>query len=359
MKKSFTLIELIIVIVIIAILGTISIEILSNTYKNYVRSKELNKLAQKTDLVLNVIAAKLQNRIKNSVIAVECNSTQTNNSANDSCLNYKNKHFLPLSLVPQNEGNKYPVLEWLYLSNYSKRGIWNASKNNIQPGWSSFVDLKKTYQYGTGDEYNITTPDSNFSIVQEIDGNWSQSWGINGYNNVFENNITALVFGGSDGRGDLQDINNSYGYYDNSAIRVFGIVDTSEYTDKNDSVTIAHIKAINESNSTTVYELYYLVRGAMAIVPVYDTQSEDYNLTLRFNYFPWKKSTNSNRISADTSSSNPHQMYMEGNSSLLVTHVVKFRFYEQGGVIRVYLCVASDVTLDNKKIILCKEKVVF
>jgi hypothetical protein len=155
---------------------------------------------------------------------------------------------------------------------------------------------------------------------------------------VFENNLTVLIFGGSDGRGDFEDINNSYGYYDNNATRVFAVVD---YIDSNNTAK-AHIKAITESNSTTVYELYYLVRGAMAVVPVYDSGSDDYNLTLRFNYFPWKG-----------------QMYMDGSDSLLATHVVKFKFKEEGGVMRIYICIQSDQTVNGRKIILCKEKVVF
>ena len=333
MKKSFTLIELIIVIIILGILGTISIEILQNTFQNYVKTKELNKLSLKTDLVLNIIAAKLQNRIKNSVIAVECNATLLDSNT-QSCIYKSNKNFVTVSNLPSNS-YRYPVLEWLYVSKYSKRGMWNDSLKRIQPGWSGFVDLKKTSSAPSGDEYNITSPESNFSIVQLIDGNWSQSWGIEGYDDVFENNITVLIFSGSDGRGDFNDINNSYGYYDNNATRIFSI-------QKNSDINLT-VRAIKESNSTTVYEGYYLVRGAMAIVPVYDNNFRDYNLTFRFNYFPWKG-----------------QMYMDGNSSLLATHVTRFKFKEESGVMRIYLCITSpNVKLGDSNLTICKEKVVF
>ncbi len=334
MKKSFTLMELIIVIVIMGILGTISIEILQNTYQNYVKTKELNKLSAQTDLILNIIAAKLKNRIKNSVIAVECNATLPESNSS-SCMNDSDKNFVTVSNLPSNS-YRYPVLEWLYVSEYSKRGMWQG--DHVQPGWSGFVDLKKTGSATNGDEYNITTPDSNFTIVQQIDGNWSQAWGISGYSNVFANKIDVLVFSGADGRGDFDDVNNSYGYYGNSATRIFDINDS---TDINLS-----LHAITESNSTTVYEGYYIVRGAMAIVPVYNTSTNDYNLTLRFNYFPWKATQNK---------------FVDGNESLLATHVTKFKFKEQGGVMRIYLCITSpNVKLRNDlNLTICKEKVVF
>ena len=328
MKKSFTLIELIIVIVILGILGTISVQILQNSFETYIKTKEMNKLSFKTDLVLNKIAAKLQNRIKNSVIAVECNAT------NNECLTNTNKNFISIDLLNPSNSYKYPVIEWLYTSIYSKRGMWDENKKHIQPGWSGFVDLKQT-EIGNNDEYNITTPDSNFSIVQLIDGNWSDSWEVSGYNNVFDQNLDVLVFSGSDGRGDFEDINNSYGYYDNNATRVFSITPITD--------TKLNIKAITESNSTTVYEGYYIVRGAMSIVPVYNAKTNDYNLTLRFNYFPWK-----------------HQMYMDGNSSVLATHVTKFKFREDGGILRLYICITSpNVKLSDYNLTICKEKVVF
>jgi len=320
--------------VILGILGTISVEILKNTYEGYLKTKELNKLSFKTDLILNIIAAKLQNRIKNSVIAVECSASLPDSDSN-SCVYRSNKNFIPVSSLDQINSSKFPVLEWLYLSIYSKNGMWDKTKKHIQPGWSGFVDLKVT-QTGKNDEYNITTPDSNFTIVKEIDRNWSETWGISGYNDIFTNYIDVLVFSGSDGRGDFDDINNSYGYYGNEATRVFAIKNVL-----NDN--ILNIKAIDESNSTTVYEGYYIVRGAMALVPVCNSAMNDCNLTLRFNYFPWKT-----------------QMYLDGNSSILATHVTQFKFKEDGGIMRIYLCLTSDsAKLKDFNLTICKEKVVF
>jgi len=321
MKKSFSLLELTIVIVIMGILGTISIEILQKTANNYIIQRELSKLTFQTDLTLNIISSKLKTRIKNSVIGAHCDDNGTPNG-----------DFKAISQINEDNSAYYQVLEWLSYSIYSKRGQWDSNQKKVQPGWSGFVDLLKTTDYGD-DKYEIITPDSNFTIVQLIDGNWTEEWGIDGYNNVLDNNLDVLVFSGSDGRGDFGDINNSYGYYDNNATKVFAIKEIND-TDLN-------LTAIDESNSTTVYEGYFIVNNAVAIVPVKD--GDEYNLTLRFNYYPWKD-----------------QNYTEGNSSLLATHVTKFKFREDNGILRIYICMTSSNTkLKDYNLTICKEKAVF
>jgi len=321
MRKSFTLLELTIVIVIMGILGTISVEILQKVANNYIMQKELNKLSYKTDLTLNLIAAKLETRIKNSVIGSHCDDNGTPNG-----------DFKAISQISKSKSSYYQVLEWLNYSIYSKRGEWSENQKRIQPGWSGFVDLKKTVDYHN-DRYKITTPDSNFTIVQLIDGNWSEQWGIKGYNNILDNNLDVLVFSGSDGRGDFDDINDSYGYYGGNATRVFAIKKLSNIE--------LNLTAIDESNSTTVYEGYFIVNNAVAIVPVKD--GDEYNLILKFNYYPWKD-----------------QNYTEGNSSLLAAHITKFKFKEDNGILRIYICMTSpNAKLKDYNLTICKEKAIF
>ncbi len=338
--RAFTILELIASIIILGILGSLGADFLSGSYYNYSATKEFNKLNYELDRVLNEVSSKLQNRVKNSTIVVECNATQTDSTKSDSCLRNSDKNFTSISSVQKGDSNKYPVIEWLNISFYSKRGMW--SDNSIQPGWSGFVDLKDTQDLGN-DEYKITTNDSNFSFINLIDGNWSYWWGVDGYDNMLENNLSVLVFSGSDGRGDLDEINNSYGYYDTNKTRIFAITSFSTYKNNKSSDTNLTIKALTESNKTTVYEGYYIVRGACAIVPVYDKKYNDYNLELRFNYFPWKG-----------------QNYMDGNSSLLATNVSYFRYKEEAGVIRVYICLTSHkIKANDDNLTVCREKVVF
>ena len=338
MKKAFTLIELIVVMIITGILATIAVEILLKVSQNYVISKAQNRIVFEEDLIINKIAAKLENRLPNSVIATECNAT------NNDCARGNVKDFISIQeLTPQN-ASKYPVIEWIIKDIYSKRGEWNGSQ--VIPGWGNFVDLKKT-QKNANDDYNITIPYSNMSIIKEIDGNWTEAWGISGYENVFENNLSTLIFSGPDGRGAFNDINHSYGWYetldsDNKAQKVFAIVKDDINTTLNNATI--RVKTIDDTNDTTVYEGFFIVSGAQAIVPVYNVNSDDYNLTFIQNYYPWKK-----------------QNYMDGNRSLLATHVVQFKFKEEGGRMVIYLCIQDpeiDVG-DGEKLTICKQKVIF
>ncbi len=337
MKKAFTLIELIVVLVIMGILATIATEILLKVYKNYTITKATNALVFKTDLIVNEIASKLQGRIPNSVIATECNVT------NNGCKNGNVTGFISIQNLSEENAYRYPVIEWLSKDIYSKRGEWNGSQ--IVPGWSGFVDLKRT-QINSNNDYNITVPYSKMSVIQDIDGNYTKSWGIPGYEDVFENNLSVLVFSGADGRGAFNDINHSYGWYkkiytSNKAQKVFAI---AQIINDDLNNTQIRIKTIDDSNDTTVYEGFFIVNGAEAIVPVYDSNYSDYNLTFIQNYYPWK-----------------NQIFTDGNESLLAEHVTEFKFKEQNGLLRIYLCIDDpNVKVDNNTYLtVCKEKVVF
>jgi len=331
MKKSFTMMELIIVIVILGILATIAIGILLKVSENYVINKETNKLLFESDLILNKIANIMQSRIKNSVIATECNL-----SLNE-CEKGRIRGFKSISDVKKDESYKYPVIEWLNRSVYSERGEWNGSLKRVVPGSAGFVDLKKTDKIAN-DHYKIIVPYSNSNIIKDIEGNYYKSWGI-GYKDVFEDNLSVIVFSGASGRGDFNDINHSYGWYkklypDNKAQKVYAVLNTNgnEW----------EIKTIDDDENGTVYEGYYLVDTAMAIVPV-KNKDGDFNLTLVRNYFPWKD-----------------QNYTEGNWSLLASHVTQFKFRETGGVLMLFICIqSSDVKLKDYNLTICKERIVF
>lgn len=69
MRKGFTLIEMIFVIVIFGILSKFGVELLYKIYENYVSSNVQNRLQGQTELAIEQIANRLVYRIKDTTIA--------------------------------------------------------------------------------------------------------------------------------------------------------------------------------------------------------------------------------------------------------------------------------------------------
>jgi len=118
MRKAFTFLELIFVIVIMGILANFGTNILVTTYSAYNTSTVNNRLLGDTQLALKQISNRLQYRIKASVIsrpalnAVAFNTVQSA-GANDS------------------------VLEWV---GYDIDG-WLGAPGTTLPTWSGFIDV--------------------------------------------------------------------------------------------------------------------------------------------------------------------------------------------------------------------------
>ncbi|MBN2782153.1 MAG: prepilin-type N-terminal cleavage/methylation domain-containing protein, partial [Campylobacterales bacterium] len=68
-RLAFTMIELIFVIVVMGIVGKFGVEFLAQAYNNYVYASINNSLQAKSEMAVESIASRLQNRIKNSIIA--------------------------------------------------------------------------------------------------------------------------------------------------------------------------------------------------------------------------------------------------------------------------------------------------
>lgn len=71
MKKAFTLIELIIVIVIVGILASIGSGIFANVFRNYVETRSIQALEAKTQNTSEFIAKLLSNRVTNTLAVCE------------------------------------------------------------------------------------------------------------------------------------------------------------------------------------------------------------------------------------------------------------------------------------------------
>ena len=69
MRKGFTLLELIFVIVILGVMSKFGVELLYKIYENYVYSNTLNRLQGRTEVAVEQVANRLKYRIKDTTIA--------------------------------------------------------------------------------------------------------------------------------------------------------------------------------------------------------------------------------------------------------------------------------------------------
>lgn len=121
-KKAFTLIELILVIVILAILSLIGTNIYTNVYKNYLTSKIVDEVEDKTQLALDQIASRLSDRVKQATIGRKSSDTNNIVLVYDSRLEHD-----------------HDILEWIGQSTQSR----NLAGANVDEsiGWSGFLDM--------------------------------------------------------------------------------------------------------------------------------------------------------------------------------------------------------------------------
>jgi len=294
MKKAFTMIELVFVIVIMGIVASIGAEIIVKLYDNYLRTRSINKLQFQTELVLDQIAKRLTYRIKDSTIGEDNNS-----------------NYVPLP----DANSSYTILAWIGKNYEGFLGESNGSR--VVPGWSGFVDLDSNETNAT----QIKTSGSHLDYARDIinalsygDINISTTTGPN----------AVLIFKGKD------DYNVSkYGWNGSGT-------NDANYT-YNIEVNSTDVLKLNKL-VTTAYEQYDLAWSAYALVP--EGSSDDFNLTLKYNFQPWDGET-----------------YNDGNSSVLMEHVSTFKFIQIGETIRIKLCIRDDRTGGDYGF--CKEKVVF
>ncbi len=308
MKKAFTLIELIFVIVILAVISIFAAKILTKIYDEYLMTRAVNELQTKTELTLNKLAALLQYRIKPTVIARRLPPNDTNITA------------------LQNADDNYEILEWISYDFEGFRGGFDSTKNIYTPGWSGFVDLDSAETNAT----SIKTPGSSLSVADAIisqlsGGNASLTLGNVGL--IFKGipaGFNVVNYGWNDYSGA---INNSY---------VENVSCPAPCTDR--LILTEPVPA----GGRNVSEQYYLAWTAYAVVPQAGTNGLS-NLLLFYNYRPW-----AGESYQDT----------QTLSALLCEGVSVFKFKQVDRVIRLKLCLTKTVTPDYN-ITFCKEKAVY
>ena len=342
MKKAFTLVELIFVIVILGILSVMSTELILNVYRNYVYSKAINELESKVEIALEQISSRLTDRIRHTTIA---------KLPAGGAIPAGGRAFVAINETTP----AHAILEWYGQSSESKFFATRLNRNNIDNvvyGWSGFLHRFGACSYDAG-QYGscfnpsadglsisqIRTPATNFTNAANV---------IRGYGSA----SAAVVF----------PVNNSVNnYYDipagatpsdtQSAIpinlaRSAGdtILFTAPYTIKT-SIDAGLI------DNHGISERYYVSHSAYALVPTnftnYDergTARREFDLALYYNYYPWNATNNT---------------YLNGANSILLRHVTMFRFRGNNNTVELKLCARDPLNLPNSQdFIVCKSKVV-
>jgi prepilin-type N-terminal cleavage/methylation domain-containing protein len=315
--KAFTMIELIFVIVIMGIIGKFGMEFLVQAYRSFIFTSVNNNLQSTSGIAVELIAAKLQHRIKDSVIA---------------------RVTVPPSApgaIGSADGN-YTVLEWVGVDYEGFRGSCDLNATPYAPNWSGIIDLDNTNANANvlvSPETNTTQVNSLISILSDGNATLSDS---------------ALFFIGSNSNvvtdygwnGDLTSINAQTG-----AMHPIKSIAGQENQFAPD---------VSSFSGVDVYEYYQLAWTAYAIV--YEAGANNLGtLRLYWNYQPWEdRDADGN---ADQFNSAPAV-----KSAIIMENVSTFQFMAIGDIIKIQVCTKStiiDGINDQQGYSLCKEKTVF
>ena len=334
MKRGFTLIELVFVIVVLGIISMFGADLYTKIYKSYVHVRAVNQLEARTQNAMMLITSRLEDRIKSSTIGRELKTNQ----------------FVPISGLTD---PKYDILEWIGQSVETR----NINKRN--PGWSGFMsmsqlrDIKWKADADKGDAgyiadtrvaFNMVSLGSDFPEVAKIVRNLRAKT----YNVPSVNYEVAVIFGIVTNDASPTSVNIGYGYDRkvdvNGSNRVLIAVGRPSIAGsgkiQGETIRINQYPLNpNNDNSQEFSEQYYIAHSAYAIVPdqvvTYTKDnagnlSKNFNLLFKYNYRPWS-------TAKDDANS-----YDKASSALLAEDVSLFRFKDDNGAVALKLCMRDD-----------------
>ena len=308
MKRAFTLLELIIVIVILGIIAMMSFNAIMNIYSNYFQTRTVNELETQTEIALEQISKRLEHRIKPSVIARKPSGG-----------------FLSLNDSRVNLNSGYEILEFIPYAYEIFNDV--PSGSNKVGRYSGYVDLANSSP-ATG----LISPGSNFTTevietIKDLTCKDDASGCVD-----FENKDGGVVAIFSDVYYDVQ---NSFGYKDNLNLDIAKVGVKS---------TDGNTLEISGFANKQISEQYHLAYTANAIVPEQSADPKDtangvFDLNLYYDYRPWMG----------------EKYKPNGEKATLAKNVTRFVFTEKNGVIVLKLCMRAK----NSEITICKSKAVY
>ena len=312
MKRAFTLLELVVVIVVLGIIAMMSFNAIMNIYSNYFQTRTVNELETQTEIALEQISKRLEHRIKPSVIARKPSGG-----------------FLPLNDSRVNLNSGYEILEFIPYAYEIFNDVPSAS--NKAGRYSGYVDLAKSSPT-TG----LISPGSNFSteVVETIKDLTCKDDASGCVDFKDKDGGVVAIF--SDVYYDVQ---NSFGYKGilNLDIAKVGVKGGQSGLNGN-------TLEISGFDGKQISEQYHLAYTANAIVPEQSADPKDtangvFDLNLYYDYRPWMG----------------EKYKPNGEKATLAKNVTRFVFTEKNGVIVLKLCMRAK----NSEITICKSKAVY
>ena len=314
MKRAFTLLELIIVIVILGIIAMMSFNAIMNIYSNYFQTRTVNELETQTEIALEQISKRLEHRIKPSVIARKTDGA-----------------FLALNDSGVNLNAEYEILEFIP---YAYEIFNDVPSDNKAGRYSGYADLANSSP-ATG----LISPGSNFTtgVVETIKDLTCKDDTRNSKCVDFKNKDGGVVAIFSDVYYNVQD---SFGYKGDITkldIAKVGVKDGQSGLNGN-------TLEISGFDGKQISEQYHLAYTANAIVPEQSADPKDtangvFDLNLYYDYRPWMG----------------EKYKPNGEKATLAKNVTRFVFTEKNGVIVLKLCMRAK----NSEITICKSKAVY
>ena len=308
MKRAFTLLELVVVIVVLGIIAMMSFNTIMNIYSNYFQTRTVNELETQTEIALEQISKRLEHRIKPSVIARKTDGA-----------------FLALNDSGVNLNAEYEILEFIP---YAYEIFNDVPSDNKAGRYSGYADLANSSP-ATG----LISPGSNFTtgVVETIKDLTCRE----------DTNATCVDFKNKDGGvaaifSDVYyDVQNSFGY---KGVSNLDIAKVGVKSIDGDTLEISGFA------NKQISEQYHLAYTANAIVPEQSQSQADKNngvfdLILYYDYRPWMG----------------EKYKPNGEKATLAKNVTRFVFTEKNGVIVLKLCMRAK----NSEITICKSKAVY
>ena len=333
MKKGFTLIELVFVILVLGIISMFGADLYTKIYKSYVHVRAVNQLEARTQNAIMLITNRLEDRIKSSTIGRELKTNQ----------------FVPISGLTD---PKYDILEWIGQS------VETRNINKRTPGWSGFMSMSQLrddkWKAGTEDAgyigntratFNMVSLGSDFQQVANIVGNLRATK----YGKSSTNTQVAVIFRVVTNDASPTSVGIGFGY--DRAVKADGSnrvliavgtpSDAGSGSMEGETITINQYPLNpNNDKSQEFSEQYYIAHSAYAIVPdqvvtymrtnAGNVLSKNFNLLLKYNYRPWSI------VEKDANS------YDKASSALLAEDVSLFKFKDDNGAVALKLCMRDD-----------------